>query len=267
MTALVLVLADRQGSFFVVALGGLAWFAAPRSPAVLALVLAVAVGTIYDLWVGPWLIARVVHQEVNWSLQSGTVEPAALVQPSVWRGAMVWLLESIGLFIGGFGVLWGAAVLAAAVLAARLAGGKRWMVRALLAAGALALFAVLLKSRHPPIDAPDVRVAYYHAPLLALVTVACGLSLQRLSERPEWPRWRRSAMAVALVGAACNLAAVPRLSRRIASGADAGYIPVTTALVQCIERDPVANPLDAVPRDVAWLGRDRRLCDRYRALR
>ena len=33
-----------------------------------------------------------------------------------------------------------------------------------------------------------------------------------------------------------NLAAVPRLAGRIATGADAGYIPVTTALVNCIER-------------------------------
>jgi hypothetical protein len=267
MTALVLVLADRQGSFFVPLLGAFVWIAAGRSLALQALVLAFAAGATYDLWVGPWLIERVVHQQVNWSLQSGTVDPAELAAPDVWRGASIWLLESVGLLIGGFGVMWGAVVLCAGVAAARFTGGRRWMVRAIAAVGALALFAILLKSRHPPIDAPDVRVAYYNTPLLALMTVGLGLALQRLSAHPAWPRWRRGVVAAACLGAAANLVAVPRLARRVAAGADAGYIPVTAALTQCIERESATNPLDQVPRDVAWLGRYRRLCDRYRALR
>jgi hypothetical protein len=42
---------------------------------------------------------------------------------------------------------------------------------------------------------------------------------------------------------------------------------VTTALVNCIERGDSPGPLDRIPRDVAWIGRYRRLCERYRALR
>lgn len=266
LSALLLVLADRQGTFFVLGFAALVGLSAPRSPVLLALLVALAAGTAYDLWGGPWLIRTVAHQEVNWSLQSGTVDPAALAQPGVWRGAFVWLLDAFALFTGALGVAWGGVVVVAGILLARIAGGRRWALRATLALGALVLFAALLKSRHAPVDAPDVRIAYYNAPLLALLSVGLAVVLARCSERTEWSRWRRPIVAGAVVIAACNLAAVPRLSQRIASGSDAGYIPVTVALTECIET-PRRSPFDAWPRDVAWLGRYRRLCERYRALR
>ncbi len=275
VTATVLVLADRQGTFFVLAFAVLLWLDARAAGNrrsedmryVLALMLALGAGTVYDMWVGPTLIRAAVHQEVNWSLQSGTVDPAALMRPEVWRGAAVWLLDSFSLFAGGLGVSWGIVVACAGLLLARIGGHARWLLRASLALAALTLFAALLVSRHPPVAAPDVRVAYYNTPLLALLTVGLGLALTRCARRADWAAWRRPVVAIALVLAALNLTAVPRVSRRIAAGADAAHIPATEALIQCIEQRRGPNPLDRLPRELPWIGRYRRLCARYRALR
>ena len=63
-----------------------------------------------------------------------------------------------------------------------------------------------------------------------------------------------------------NLVSVPRLAARPPYGTGALYVPVTSTLVRCIE-NPGDDALDRVRRDVEWLGRYHRLCERYRTLR
>lgn len=262
----VLVLADRQGSFFIILLALLVWHCAPKSPLLLPLVIALGLGTVYDLWLGPMLVRQFGHQEVNWAYQSGSADPAILAQPATWRGGLVWLLDSLSVGFGALGIAWGGAVATGAVALAWLAGGRRWVFRAVSAIAALVVLSVLMKARHAPIDAPDVRVAYYNGPLLALGSVALSLAMARLATRPDWPMWRPRVIGMAVALMLLNLASVPRLAARGSSGADAGYIPVTSALMRCME-DPADRSLALLPRNTPWIGRYLRLCERYRALR
>lgn len=263
--AAVLALADRQGTFFVVLLAAIVWHRAPRSPLVLALVLAVAVGTAYDLWLGPALVLQFGHQHVNFAYQSGTLDPSHLGSAANWSGVL-WLLDSLSVGAGALGLAWGGAVAIGAVALAWRAGGPPWALRTLAAIVALVLLSVLMKARHAPIDDPGVRIAYYNGPLLALGCVGLSLALGRLAERGDWTAWRPRVIGVGVVLIVLNVVSIPRLADRPPHGADALYIPVTSALVRCIEH-PGDDSLDHVPRDVAWLGRYYRLCERYRALR
>ena len=263
--ATILALADRQGTFFVVLLAAITWHCAPRSPLVLALVLAVAMGTVYDLWLGPALVLHFGHQQVNFAYQSGTLDPAILGQAANWSGVR-WLLDSLSVGAGALGLAWGVAVAIGAVALAWRAGGRSWALRTVVATAALVLLSVLMKARHAPIDDPGVRMAYYNGPLLALGCVGLSLALARLAERDDWPTWRPRVIGVGGVLVMLNLVSLPRLAERPPQGADAQYIPVTSALARCIE-NPGDDSLDHVPRDVAWLGRYHRLCERYRTLR
>jgi hypothetical protein len=265
VVATVLALADRQGTFFVVLLAALTWHCAPRSPLVLSLVLAAATGTVYDLWLGPALVLQFGHQHVNFAYQSGTLDPAILTHPANWTGVL-WLLDSLSVGAGALGLAWGGAVAVGAVALAWRAGGRSWALRTVVATAALVLLSVLMKARHAPIDDPGVRIGYYNGPLLALGCVGLSLALARLAEREDWPAWRPRVIGVGVVLVLLNLVSVPRLAERPPYGADAQYIPVTSALVRCIE-NPGDDSLDHVPRDVAWLGRYYRLCERYRSLR
>jgi hypothetical protein len=263
--ATVLALADRQGTFFIVLLGVVVWHCVPRSPLVLALVLAVAVGTVYDLWLGPALVLHFGHQYVNFAYQSGTLDPAILGKGANWSGVL-WLLDSLSVGTGALGLEWGGAVAIGAVALAWWAGGRRWALRTALATAALVLLSVLMKARHAPIDDPAVRIAYYNGPLLALGCVGLSLALARLAERHDWPAWRPRVISVGVVLVLFNLVSIPRLAARPPHAADALYVPVTSALVRCIER-PGDDALDHVPAEIAWLGRYHRLCERYRTLR
>lgn len=263
--ATVLALADRQGTFFVVLLAAITWHCAPRSPLVLSLVLAVAAGTVYDLWLGPSLVLHFGHQQVNFAYQSGTLDPAILTHPANWTGVL-WLLDSLSVWAGALGLAWGGLVAIGAVALAWRAGGRRWAFRTLFITAALVVLSVLMKARHAPIDDPDVRLVYYNGPLLALGSVGLSLALARLAERDDWPTWRPRVIGMGFALVLLNVVSVPRLADRPPYGADALYIPVTSALVRCIE-NPGDDALDHVPRDVAWLGRYHRLCERYRTLR
>lgn len=263
--ATVLALADRQGTFFIILLAAITWHCAPRSPIILSLVLAVAAGTAYDLWIGPALVLHYGHQQVNWAFQSGAVDPAILTHTANWTG-VAWLLDSLSIGAGALGLAWGGLVSIGAVALAWRAGGRRWAFRAVFAVAALVVLSVLMKARHAPIVDPAVRIAYYNGPLLALGSVGLSLALARLAERGDWQAWRPRVIGLGVVLVLLNLVSVPRLAARPPVGADAQYIPVTSALVRCIE-NPGDDALDRVPRDVGWIGRYYRLCERYRALR
>jgi hypothetical protein len=176
------------------------------------------------------------------------------------------LLDSLSVGAGALGLAWGVAVAIGAVALAWRAGGRSWALRTVVATAALVLLSVLMKARHAPIDDPGVRMAYYNGPLLALGCVGLSLALARLAERDDWPTWRPRVIGVGGVLVMLNLVSLPRLAERPPQGADAQYIPVTSALARCIE-NPGDDSLDHVPRDVAWLGRYHRLCERYRTLR
>ncbi|MFI5245087.1 MAG: hypothetical protein ACHQQR_07680 [Gemmatimonadales bacterium] len=265
VVASILALADRQGTFFVVLLAAITWHCAPRSPFVASLVLAAALGTVYDLWIGPSLVLHFGHQQVNWAYQQGTADPFILAHAANWNGVL-WLLDSFSVGAGALGLAWGGLVWVGAAGLAWRAGGRRWVFRVVLATAALVVLSVLMKWRHAPIIDPSVRITYYNGPLLALGSVGLSLVLARLAARGEWQAWRPRVIAVGVVLVLLNLASVPRLAGRPPYGTDAPYIPVTTALVRCIE-NPADDALDHVPSGVGWLGRYHRLCERYRALR
>lgn len=274
-SALVLTLADRQGTFFalLLTLGIVAWPAPPyrasRAPLVLAVVLAIGLSVLYDLAVGPFLIRQFGHQEVNWALQSGTIDPALLAQPGVVAGATRWFAESISLLFGSFGAAAGALVVVVGALACARFGRLRGLLLYLGSVLSVLTFAALMKARHASLDAPDVRVSYYNLPLLALCVVAVSAAAAWAAGRPDWPRWRRPLLGGGLLLAGANLVALPTLANRVRSGADAPYVNVTVALQRCL-RDgapPADTVFAGIPRDVAWVARYRRLCERYRDLR
>ena len=207
--AMVLALADRQGTFFVVVLAAIAWHCAPRSPLVLSLVLAVAAGTVYDLWIGPALVLHFAHQEVNWAYQSGTLHPAILTHVANWAGVL-WLLDSLSVAAGALGLAWGGVISIGAVALAWRAGGRRWAIRTGAVLLALVVLAVLMKARHSPIDDPGVRIFYYNGPLIALASVGLSLALARLARRDDWPAWRPRVIGVGAILVALNLASVPK---------------------------------------------------------
>jgi len=274
-SALVLTLADRQGTFFalLLALTVVVWpvppYRASRAPLLLAIVLAIGASIVYDLALGPAPVRQFAHQEVNWALQSGSVDPAALARPGVLEGAVRWLTESVALLFGSFGTAAGVVVLSAGALACARFARARGLLLYLAAVVSVISFAALMKARHDALDAPDVRVSYYNLPLLAFCSVALAAAVAWAASRPDWRRWRQPVLAGGLVLAVANLTAVPALSQRVLTGADAPYVGVTVALQRCLAdfSTPADTVFQGIPRHVAWVARYRRLCERYRDLR
>jgi hypothetical protein len=267
--ALLSMLADRQGTFFVVVLALLIAPNREARPAMLALVCAVATGMAYNLLVGPALIRTFGEQEVNWALQSGSIPLDQMFDADAWRGGATWLLDSFGLLAGSLGVAWGAVVALIGVTFAWRLGGRGWGLCAAAALAALFALGVLLKLNHPPIDAPDVRIGYYNLPLHALLTAGLALVLARASRLPDWPVIRGRVLLAGAVLVLLNLVAVPKLATRVEWGHDAPDIAVSVALTRCIEQpnDATQQALAAEAAKVGWSGRYTRLCARYRELR
>ncbi|HSD26447.1 MAG TPA: hypothetical protein VLL75_04040 [Vicinamibacteria bacterium] len=192
-TALTMSLLDRQGLFYLLALGGGLALAFPLTrrglPLALGAFAAAAAWAAYNYALGPWVIHALNGYWPEFRFQR--LRPARLLQPHPWLAAVDLLGDWTSVLLGGLPPL----VLAAAAAAA--GAGWAWRNRRRrgrlglgLAVGAAAMagqvaMVALMVQRHDPVTWADHRLWYYPLPYQALV--AFGL-LWALDHQAAVPR-------------------------------------------------------------------------------